>query len=440
MLNTELEHKGYFWIPEKSDNQLAGILKFSQTDGITLDLFGHFDKYINPLSKEGNIVLGTLSNGKFVTLQSCFEHSRQMGIPGFPVSTISAINLFIGRHFNTPEEIAFSKLCIEYKDINEWLSISGFEIPEYNDVNEEVVIKYKRPLDLRFEIKEKWNLNIDFSYFGPSAYFKPVNKIEIRQIPKIIFEPNSEQNFLEFQDVFHVLNSFFSICYFSFPQIEKLEYSIEDKAEPMNTVKVEWYFRHGIDYKKLRKHENRHDFLIVYNDLENKAQDFLQNWYSLYYKMPKAINIMTEQFMGRSEIIEFRFLGLTQALESYHRRLFGGEVSFITRIESIIENTPTKIKNALLSNDTEFSKMIRDNRNYLTHHDERLEEEASSLGELFIFSEKMKIILMVSLMKKIGMSDLQVEKIIITKGVYLFNHLVKFEENQAAFNELNNLK
>ena len=63
-MKNENEYKGIWWLPENLDDKIYGTLKFSNDDGIILDLFGSFrtDK------EEYEIILGFTSNGKWITL------------------------------------------------------------------------------------------------------------------------------------------------------------------------------------------------------------------------------------------------------------------------------------------------------------------------------------------------------------------------------------
>ena len=51
-LNQELVRKGYWYLPSSSEKKVAGILTYSPSDKITLELIGAFDnsgnKYFNP--------------------------------------------------------------------------------------------------------------------------------------------------------------------------------------------------------------------------------------------------------------------------------------------------------------------------------------------------------------------------------------------------------
>ena len=80
MLLTEFEYKGYFWIPENPKEQIPGVLKFSQMDGINLELFGYLE-YDQKNKEEIVIVLGFTSDGKKITMLKCFEYSRKNSVP-----------------------------------------------------------------------------------------------------------------------------------------------------------------------------------------------------------------------------------------------------------------------------------------------------------------------------------------------------------------------
>ena len=126
-----IELKGYFFTPENQNDELPGVLKFNKDDGIELDLFGQFDSHKAYGSIENKIILGFTSNGKKVTLLNCFANSRRMSMPGFSTSTFSALFLFIGRYYQTTEEMYFDRCSIEYTDFNYWLNISGFDKVKY---------------------------------------------------------------------------------------------------------------------------------------------------------------------------------------------------------------------------------------------------------------------------------------------------------------------
>ncbi|MBN8876769.1 MAG: hypothetical protein J0I32_04430 [Sphingobacteriales bacterium] len=431
---TNIEQKGYFFLPENPPEQLPGVLKFQQGDGIEVALFGQFSKFGNPGSKEKRIVLGFIENGKKVTLLSCYEVSKSMSVPGFPQSKISAIYIFIGQHYQTISEISFENCSIEYSDLNHWLDISGFDKPMYSEEAKEVTIKYKRPDKISFPLKDDWDGEIEFTFSMPHTYFTPAHKAEIKQTPVLTIKPWQKSSFESFQSILSSFNSFLALNYFAYPVIRSIifyEPQIKEDEHDPDFIKIELFFNLGVALKKYNEHTSKYDFLLLYKDYQPQFPDIIKKWYSLREKIEASIDILTECFMGRGNPMELHFLSIAQALENLHRRITGKEEILFNRLTEIINELPAKVKEALLGNEIDFARRVTRNRNYYTHYSERHEAAAASLGELFVISEKLKIILIVCILKELSFNDVSIEKIIIGKGVFLFNHLIKINSNAA---------
>lgn len=424
----KIEHKGFFFLPDNPDQTLNGTLRFTQNDGVELDLFGQFDKFENPSSKETTIVLGITANGKEVTLLNCYQKSGSMSFPGFPQSKILAIYLFIGRHFNSLDDIKFDSCSVEFEGINGWLNISGFDMPNYNREKKEFLIKYNTPANIDFVLFENWEAQFSFDFYGPSEFFIPT-EVHLSQRPTLKLLPKQTSKFKDFQNVITSFTSFLTVNYFSYPLIKAVTFSVKiEKGEGYsNKFKyVEFYQRTAIDIEKYERHNNKTDYLIQYSEYQTQFQHVVHDWFVLYKQIEVSINILTECFIERSKTTELHFISLTQALENLHRRCFvSKKMDFLDRLNAIVDYLPKKIKNALLGNEVDFTKRIRDNRNYYTHYSDNYKLNAVSLGELFVMSEKLKIILLTSVLQKISFTEEDVEKMIFSNGIYLFNHLIK---------------
>jgi hypothetical protein len=429
-MTNSIETKGYFFLPEKPDNELPGTLTFKPKEGIHLDLFGHFDTYKNTGSKEENILLGFTANGKKVTLLNCYETSRSMNVPGFAQSKFSAIYLFIGEHYHSPDKISFDSCSIEYADLNSWLDISGFDKPIYNEENREINIRYKQPEKLHFSLKESWQAEIDFSFFRPHDYFTPSSKATIEQRPNITIKPGGNVNFKDYNHIISVFTSFMALNYFTYPTITSIEfYETVIKVNEFDPGfnKIELYFTSGLDLEKYKDHTIDHEFLLQYKNYKPRFELFIQNWYTLYEKIEASIKILTECFMKRGNPMELHFIGLVQAIENMHRRISGEEITLNQRLIAIVEFLPTRVRQALLSNEIDFEKRITKNRNFYTHYSVRdINFRPASLSELYILSEKLKIILITYLLLELSFSKEEVDNIILRKGLYLFNHLIDY--------------
>ena len=142
--------------------------------------------------------------------------------------------------------------------------------------------------------------------------------------------------------------------------------------------------------------------------------------------------MLTELFMYRNSPIELRFLSMAQAAEHMHRQLINDQkMPLQQRLEELIGRLPTDIKDALLSDPAKYIKAIKENRNYFTHYNEKQANNAARLDEVQLLAEKMKIILLVIIFQELGIPDSRVSNIILKKGIYLFNYLIRPQSDQS---------
>ena len=74
-LPESIETYGYFWLAEKPENRLTGILRISERGEPSLEIFGAFDSPGNGppkrLTGEGLHILGVTDKAGHVTLVDC---------------------------------------------------------------------------------------------------------------------------------------------------------------------------------------------------------------------------------------------------------------------------------------------------------------------------------------------------------------------------------
>jgi hypothetical protein len=424
---TLIEYKGYFWTPQNAQERLPGTLRFDPDSEISVELWGRFSKYKNPSSLKNNILLGFTSCGKKITLLNCFEYSKGMSIPGFAVSSFSAIFMFVGGHFASVEEMLFKSVRVEYEDVNHWLGISGFARPKLEKDNKKVVLEYAQPERIPLVINEQWEAAIEFDFQRPSEYFTPTSVAKIEQLPAINFAPKSPQRFETFHDMYQTFSSLLALCYFGYPTILTIVFTCPNpdlsvKEEPLTDVSL-YYASKRLGEERAER-SNKHNFLIQFGDIDFSI--IVQRWYLLYEKIEATIDILSENLMSRGTMpTEFRFLSYAQALENMHRKLAGGSVHLKARLDGILMSLPGPVREALLEDEPEFAFRIKEHRNFFTHYNNGGGYVKPALGELHILSEKMKIVLITYLLQALELNTTIIQNIILSKGQYLFNHLIK---------------
>ena len=120
-LPESIETHGYFWLAEKPDNRLTGVLRISERGEASLEMFGAFDSLHNGspkgLTGQELHILGVTDKAGPVTLVNCFvtEQTDVFDVELLSRSSqLSKSSLYVDcvfwrAHFNT-EEIWFSRV------------------------------------------------------------------------------------------------------------------------------------------------------------------------------------------------------------------------------------------------------------------------------------------------------------------------------------------
>ena len=121
-MNERVQFQGMWWLPDDPDIQVPGTLTFDPDQGATLELLGSFKKNLKELGTypRPKQMLGSTSDGKFITLQDCFETRTRMAMPGMTTANFHADMVLVGAHFEEESEVAFKKLSVEYLHLDEW--------------------------------------------------------------------------------------------------------------------------------------------------------------------------------------------------------------------------------------------------------------------------------------------------------------------------------
>jgi ApeA N-terminal domain 1 len=139
------EVRGHWWLPERPDHKVAGVLKFSAEHGAELELFGSLRSLLDlgdrterdgvtqvemtdnalELSARYPRVLGQ-ADGKRFTLDDCFATHTSWAIFGGPSSQVLNVGRVLrGAFFETGEPIEASGVSFAVAYLNYWLTETG---------------------------------------------------------------------------------------------------------------------------------------------------------------------------------------------------------------------------------------------------------------------------------------------------------------------------
>lgn len=445
----QFEYQGFWWLPQAPEERVPGTLTFDPVKGATLSLLGSFEKGLGNrhVLLQPQLILGFSSKGKPITLLGCAETKsvRNLGSPGLPLSTFRADTVFVGHHFHKEEEVGFEKLSVEFLHLDEWADISGFELKIPKDQTlHPMAIEHKRPGTVTASVGEA---EISLGFRAKLKESNPlVRWASLHQTAYLAVEYPERRAFDELSKIVHHLRNFLTLGVGR--PVRPL--AILGRVGPEGERPVEVYYRPVGTTDSAEKKVFPPQMLFAFHDLPGGLELPLNNWLDKAEILEPVYQLYFGTVYNPRAYLEQRFLGLIQAVESYHRRVMpttdlpeeeherrkeeileavpdhhrdwlGGKLEYSNepglgrRIKEVIRKYPESLYPIAGGNKKKREKFVRkvvDTRNYRTHFDEKLEDRAAWGEELYRISQKLKLVLEVCLMGEIGFEDDQIRELL----------------------------
>ena len=455
-------HKGLWFLPEKPSNQIPGTLIFDPQEGIRLELIGNLSDFKSSKDiHEPDFILGITTDGMQITLYKCFETTRSMSFPGMQTSKYTSNFIFKGRHFSFKSELVFNSIVGRLKNLEEWIGEYGFRTIDNNFDTKETKVEYKLPDQIIFKVSSELTGKINFIFSQP--FSKYTNKIILEQKGQLVFEAKKQISFEDLLETFFQFQNFLTLGTFeaSYPISLCLQSNTiyEESDKNRIPINIDVYFTHSIIVRTTRQ-KILWEFLFNYRDIVSNFPIIIERWYQNLQTIRPVTNLLFESFYIPGKFSENNFLNISQALETFHRRFrrnellpkdqhkikikeildsvtskhkdwlegrlyFSNEPTLHLRLEELIKELTNKTINKVIKDPDSFIKDVKNSRNYFTHYDKSLEKKAKKGGELFILTEKLRVILVCAILKETGFSDSQIETLLERNEWKFFNHILE---------------
>ena len=423
-----IETTGVFWLPDKPDVRLSGVLKVSESCEITIELAGIFE---DPFATKGKTIalkslgredgdperiLGILDKGGPAILDHCmWQNIRYSWSSGLSSSIVHAELVSVGVNHQLAEGL-YTDVAFTIEGLDLWLSISGIET-ELDRPNKSGLIRYRVPEEISLNLSSDVTLEFRFGLSFPSvAEFR--TEASLTQTVQAVVSVREPQSIEYFSAIGLKLCNFLTlaldepVCLQSITGL--LDRDADDNRTSHTPVKIYGRFPPWTEKKpRLR----REDAVFRYPHVESQLEMILSKWFEIYEKYEPALDLYFASKTHSSLYLETRVLWVIQALEALHRRMSTETEmpsdEFQTLQKSIILSCPPEkqewLNNRLrYANELSLRRRIRrllhafghwfgakrnretlvdivcDTRNYLTHYDEATtDNRATRPDELF---------------------------------------------------------
>lgn len=439
---------GCFWLPERDENKIPGVLTIKNGGNIELEVVGLFDDSIKSLNGDNDLdrIIGHVEKDGLVTLENCFYTQENHVFGGISKSKVYVNKVLSGVAYDENESVTFNSLSFSVDCLDEWVGISGI-ITDRNLENKTATISYVLPENISYDLNNGLKLEICFVCTTSGSSKANEAKITQRAYFKLISEELRPLG--DFTEIAYRLTNFLCFAIDTTVALKDLLATSKEiqrvggngKQYPV-PIKI---FYPSIPFTEKVPDKNRHRMLFTYHTIKSNAQDVFNSWLNAYEIMAPALSLYFSTKNGAQKYLDGKFLALVQGLETYHRRtsdeklmdssefdslvstisescpeeyaewlsgrlMHGNEINLGKRLKRIIE--PFKVK---LGSSNERSKLLRkivDTRNYLTHYSEKLKDNAADGEDLLNLCQKMEVIFQLHFLKVVGFSNEEIESVV----------------------------
>ena len=417
------EYKGFWFLPNKPENRIPGILYFEANKKIRLELIGGFETSIEKIfnNKTIDVIHGITAKNEKISLLICHGYSSVNFPSEFHSSNYTCQYFIKGKHLSSISELTFDIIRVELTSLYEWhpagIIRNTIEFSEDGNIKETIVsISKNDSWEETVEIDSEYSLKISGvgnlkSSFDHSEYnFTQNTNLEISH-------NDSKKSFTEFLNKVEIFKQFLSLATLSpinYTQITFFDNSDFQELKDGDRILTP-IFLNFIQEKETPVKREAFRFLFTHADIDVVFSDILKRWYQSKEDLAPIRYHLIASIKPKRIFTSLDFLILVQSLEGYHRRFIQkkimvpkGESELKLRLNELIQifNSIDRIKNKPIN-----LLHVVNSRNYYSHFFERNENVLEG-KELYFLTEQLRILLICCVLNLIGLEIPLINKLL----------------------------
>lgn len=449
-MNLEFEKDGIWWLPENPNHTVPGKVKFIPGEGLTLDLHGNLQADENAADSnarqliEPSLILGHLIDGKEITLEECLQTRAFSRASSVQVTSFIAKTAYVGAHFLRSDEVRFWSLYVRYSYLDQWVNKRAFHMESPSPKSS--VIRYEQPLPTKINVA-----GYELSFvFWQSESWDPLTHASISQEATLVISSTDQKPLIDYLDLMRRIQDFLSLAMGKSTFVTNLQGITDSSKQIINgeviRLPIDIYFAFPWLQPETRA-PHPQEMLFTLPDVEEHLETYVCNWVHKADALKPVFNLYFSTLYEPQVFLEFKFLSLAQAIETYHRRMIGGkyqadeeylaglyrilvsaipydlnddfreslkagklryanEYSLRKRLQELTTKYSPNIPFGFLNSEerSRFADKVRDTRNYLTHYSTELESKAAHGEGLIVLVDQLRALLEVIFLEEIGFS------------------------------------
>lgn len=444
---------GLWWRPELPAHQLAGTLQ-SRNGRLALQLIGSFDSDLRLAPNEKTPVIFGVAETKKLTLIDCFHTGTGLKVPGTAEQRFWPRFVLAGGHLSDGVSSRFKSLAAQATDLGPWLvrtPVTEAYKAGGDQKLAEISHVYQPSPPVSVELsKIRAQLRYGYSFETQSDRFRSIGFKIAAYLQLLAEEP---QDIGWFHDHLQTVLDLQSLLIGRRTRIERLYAVAVSGREGGDAYDlVEDFPSPTID-----KDRFLHEILVP----KPKISDLLTEIFRKWFDQREVLREPTALLLGAEERLpgEVRLLILSQALESFHRNVHGGQYvtkedydpifstvisaipdsvnsslresirsrleygyqfSLRRRLTALLQNLEGKTLAALKVSQKDFVNSVKTARDFYTHWDRSSSDNPLSSVELWNLNTRLHAIARLVILKHIGVPEhLVLERMLSNRHLFL---------------------
>lgn len=435
--------KGKWWLSDKEDDKVSGVLTYIQGETLELELIGNFrDSAQDALSltfQDGrtSVIFGQASDGSNISLFDCGCYIHRTYIADFPIVKYTPRAIAVGIHIADINEKRFFKAIVKIPELSYWLFPEIIEQKYFfeNDDVKSVNVKMDKLTETeRTAAKTSLNSGFTFSLTRDAHFDNSGSMFSARfeQFTSLKIESKSDSSIKGFYEKAVRFERFLSLATFRDVAYSELSLYSNDCCKTIgkdrvkyDPIRIDTIFHKSPCEKKIESI----NFLFNYDDIKDKYNYAIKRWFSKDKQFDAIRGHMLESIDYKGHFSYMNFLIVIQAIEGYGWRYRKSEckVTADNRYAHALKNGKKNEINRIILNDilttliSEYNdiscinKNIKiaaavDSRHYYSHLTEKPKKNKLEGIKLFELTQDLRRLLFCCVMTYLGFSNTEIQK------------------------------
>lgn len=423
------EYKGYWYLPNKPDRKIAGILSFKDRESSTLELIGDLELYDNPIyaisgPETYNVIWGINEETKKITLFNCNLVNRHFNLKSdFPIKKFSIQYILVGQHISSAEDKLFDVCRVEIPILTKWCFPAVIQQSiQFQDGGQKIdsmglSINCSK-LDQAISSVGIEELGIKVSLYPQVNISWDIYEPETKQLTALVIENNSKDTIWPFIHNVYIFEQFLSFATLSNIKVDKFTLQDKDSCQVLKNGQklydsvLLYYVRCNIDSRYCKER-----LLFNYDSIKEKFPEIIARWYLQSDDIAPIRSHLIQSIQPKKLFTSVDFLIVFQAIEGYMIRFKYGDKSVKQNLKTLIEEY-NDIRN--LNCDKIDVDAVVDSRNYYSHFMNKSKKPRTLDGyELFCQTCKLKDLLICCMLSFMGLNHDEINSL-MSKSEYSF--------------------